>query len=254
MILISKDYYLIKRFPKKGLGVVAVKEIPADTVLGDYLGKIIKITEEDAYEKKFGNYIMFYNDRASIFPVDLKAVGVHLFNHSCSANCAIMPFQKHMLFVASRKIFPSEELTISYSIEPPSLTERFQYPCFCESPLCHGAMYISGKKSQRIYQFLRKKQGENFNKLEVPFGQTLKPLKKYPRLLVDSFGHDIFASLAEPPVFIPGKKLPETKTLRQRIKNTGRCLYFPETRYCLWAVVDGMLISAPEVFLKEFVI
>jgi len=252
MILLDKNFYSIKTIKQKGKGVFAKKEISGGAVVADYLGRLIRIKEEEEYEKQFGNYIMFYNDLASIVPQDIKTVGAHLFNHSCAPNCGILPFQKHILFVSLRKIFPGEEITISYEVEPPLPKENFQYPCFCQSPLCRGTMHVSKDKGERWYRSIRKKQGKNFNKIETPFGQTLKPLKKYPRSLNDFFGYDIFASLIRPPIIISDTKLPQTKILRKKIKNTGQCLYFPKIAYCLFGIVDNMLISAPLTYLKKF--
>jgi len=248
MILLDKNFYIIKTTKQKGRGVFAKKEIPNGTIVADYLGRLIKVEQENAYEKKFGNYIMFYNHRASIVPADIKAVGAHLFNHSCSANCAIMPLQKHMAFTALRKVFPNEELTVNYAIEPPSTKDKIHYPCFCESPLCHGTMHASKNRDEKWCRFVRKQQDKDFNKLEVKFGECLKPLKKYPKFLNDTFGYPVFASLIKPPIIMSDNKLPKIEILREKIKNTGQCLYFPKINYCLFGITESMLVSAPRTY------
>ena len=65
------DFWQIKKAREKGLGVFAKKEIKAGTVIGDYLGKLIKTAEYNLDNDKKGLYLMYYTDQASIYP-DLK--------------------------------------------------------------------------------------------------------------------------------------------------------------------------------------
>ncbi|MCX6789657.1 MAG: SET domain-containing protein-lysine N-methyltransferase [Candidatus Gribaldobacteria bacterium] len=245
MILLDKSFYTIKKEKQKGRGIFAKKEIPNGTIVADYLGRLIKIAEEEDYEKHFGHYIMFYNDKASIVPQDIKAVGAHLINHSCMPNCGVLLLQKHIVFVSLRKIFPGEELTIDYEVEQ-SPNENFQYPCFCKSLFCRGTMNVSQEKEEKWYRFARKRQKADFNELEVGFGQQMKPLKKYPKFMKDSFGYPVFASLIKEPITIYDSQLLSIKILREKIKNTGQCLYFPKINYCLYGIADNALISSPK--------
>jgi len=252
MILLDKSFYTVKKIKQRGRGVFAKKEIPGGAVAADYLGRLIKVEEEEDYERKFGHYTMFYNDRASIVPQDVKAVGAHLFNHSCMPTCGILLLQKHIIFITLRKIFPSEELTIDYEIEQ-SPQGNIPCPCFCQSLFCRGTMNVSLEKEEKWYRFSHKGPKKDFNALEVGFGQLLKPLKKYPPFLKDTFGYPVFASLLKPPAIMPDDKLPGAKDLLEKIKNTGRCLYFPKIGYCLFGISDGMLISAPKSYsLKKY--
>ena len=82
MFLISKDYWEVRETKEKGRGVFAKKGIAAGTVVGDYLGRVIKTAEYDLDRDKEGLYLMYLTDEASIYP-DLKKPGLHLFNHSC---------------------------------------------------------------------------------------------------------------------------------------------------------------------------
>jgi len=251
MILLDKSSYAIKTTKQKGRGVFSKKEIPSGALVADYLGRLIKVAEEEDYEKRFGHYVMFYNDRASIVPQDIKAVGSHLINHSCMPNCGVLLWQKHIIYISLRRIFPNEELTVDYEIEQ-SPKGNLPCPCFCQSLFCRGTMNISQEKEEKWYRFTHKEQKTNFNKLEVSFGQLLKPLKKYPKFLKDSFGYPVFASLIKEPIIITDSQLPPMKILREKIKNTGQCLYFPKINYCLFGVLDNLLISAPMSYLKKF--
>jgi len=252
MILLDKSFYTIKKEKQKGRGIFAKKEIPNGTIVADYLGRLIKVEEEEDYEKRFGHYVMFYNDRASIVPQNIKAVGAHLINHSCMPNCGVLLLQKHIIYVSLRKIFPGEELTIDYEIE--QLPKgNFQYPCFCKNLFCRGTMNVSQEKEEKWYRFSHKGSKVNFNSLEVAFGQALEPLKKYPKFMKDSFGYPVFASLIKEPIIVSDSRLPSIKVLREKIKNTGRCLYFPKIDYCLFGIADNTLISAPMSYLKKFI-
>lgn len=252
MILLDKSFYTIKKEKQKGRGVFAKKEIQRGAVVADYLGRLIKVAEEEDYEKHFGHYTMFYNDRASIVPQDIKAVGPHLINHSCMPNCGVLLWQKHIIYISLRKIFPNEELTVDYEIEQ-SPKGNMPCPCFCQGLFCRGTMNVSQEKEEKWYRYTHKGQETIFNKLEVGFGQPMKPLKKYPKLLKDSFGYPVFASLIKEPIVIPDSRLGKIKILREKIKNTGQCLYFPKIAYCLFGITDNVLISAPMGYLKKFI-
>ena len=108
MFLIPEDHWEVRCTKEKGKGIFAKKEIKAGTIIGDYLGKIIKTAEYDLDKDKKGLFLMYFTDRASIYP-DLKKPGIHLLNHSCSPNCWIYTFKGHTLFFALRKIEPGEE-------------------------------------------------------------------------------------------------------------------------------------------------
>ena len=55
MFLLSEDYLQIRKTKKKGFGVFAKKRIKAGTVIGDYLGKVIK-TESRRMISKWVNF------------------------------------------------------------------------------------------------------------------------------------------------------------------------------------------------------
>src|SRR5579871_5079449 len=117
MFLLSPDYWEIKKTKNKGKGVFAKKNIIAGTIIGDYLGKIIRKDDEEKYEDKYGFYAMYYHGRATIFP-EVKQPGIHLINHSCMPNCYMYTYQGHTLYFALRRIFAGEELTVSYLVSP----------------------------------------------------------------------------------------------------------------------------------------
>ncbi|MDO8452790.1 MAG: SET domain-containing protein-lysine N-methyltransferase [bacterium] len=177
MFLIDGDFWEVKDTKEKGRGVFAKKEIKAGTIIGDYIGKVIKTAEYDFSRDKGGLYLMYLNDRASIYP-DLTRPGMHLLNHSCEPNCFIKIYKGHTLFFAIRDIEPEEELTISYMLAP--VEEQYTHVCKCGSKSCTGTMHLSKEKYDEWQEF----QVQNKKKAGVvrfTFGKNLSRLNSYPR-------------------------------------------------------------------------
>ena len=59
------------------------------TLIGDYLGLLIPNEKEDEYETGRDLYLMYYDERVSIWP-DQTQPGVHIVNHSCEPNAGII--------------------------------------------------------------------------------------------------------------------------------------------------------------------
>ncbi|HET7099000.1 MAG TPA: SET domain-containing protein [Patescibacteria group bacterium] len=183
MFLIKKDFWQVKTTKNKGKGIFAKKTITSGTVIGDYLGKVIKISEYDLEKDKKGLYLMFLNDEAAIYP-DLKKPGIHLFNHSCEPNCWIYNYQGHTLFFTLRNIEVGEELTISYLLPPKSKNENpCTHICKCGSKICTGTMHLSEKNYQKWQKF----QDDQKKKTKVEkfiFGKNLPKLASYPKTVI----------------------------------------------------------------------
>lgn len=179
MFLINRSFWEIKQTKNKGLGVFAKKEVKKGTVIGDYLGKIIKTQDYDFGKDKDGLYLMYLTDEASIYP-DLRKNDIHLLNHSCEPNCWIYNYYGHILFFALRKINSGEELTISYLLNPKSKSHKdCTHICMCGSKNCIGTMHLSVKKF-RLWQKFQNKQKEEMKTSKFVIGKNLLSLKKYP--------------------------------------------------------------------------
>lgn len=175
MFLLPSDFWQVDQTKKKGRGVFARKEIAPGAVIGDYLGTIIHPDDDDDSK---GIYGMHAHDDFVIMP-DVSSIDIHCINHSCMPNCGIYPFKNHILYIAIRKIFPGEELTVSYVVSP-ELTGP-QYPCRCEMPLCRGSMVVSEEKAHTFWEvFVKEGMGEYFNKIDVPYGAIFPRLSSYP--------------------------------------------------------------------------
>jgi len=247
MFLLPKDSYQIKKTKKKGRGVFALKHIPAGTLIGDYIGRVVNDTEAQELEEKYGQgcYSFEYvGEDVSLFPVDLKEVGVHLINHSCAGNCSVSDHGGHNIFFALRHIFPGEEITFDYEFDPES-DGSVSY-CFCDSPFCRGTMYARfDKPSLRKKAKKSRKKKTKEPKYHVhKVGEILLPLAKYPKAIKDNHTkYNIFANLKVPSLVIPSKKLPPVKELREMMRLTGRRLKFSELNLTILAVVDDHLVA-----------
>lgn len=181
MFFIKKDYWQIKKTKEKGNGVFAKKMINAGTIIGDYLGKVIKTAEYDLDQDKNGLYLMYLTDQASIYP-NLKKPGIHLLNHSCEPNCWIYTYRGHTLFFAIRKIEPGEELTISYLLSPKSKCNPCSHICKCGSKFCTGTMHLSEDKYEKWQKF-QNKENKKSKMVKPIFGKNLPRLSYYPKTI-----------------------------------------------------------------------
>lgn len=186
MFLLAPGFWQIKKTKKCGLGVFAKKEIGAGTVIGDYLGKVIKTKEYDPASDKKGLFLMYFTDQACIYP-NLKKPGIHLLNHSCTPNCWIYIYRGHTLFFALRKIFPGEELTISYLLSPKDKTcNPCTHKCKCTSKFCTGTMHLTHVKYEKWQKFQNKQKRETKTSQYI-FGKNLPKLTSYPKIEI----HDL---------------------------------------------------------------
>ena len=175
MFLISKSFWEVRQTREKGKGIFAKKEIKMGTVIGDYLGKVIKTEEYDLREDEKGLYLMYLTDEASIYP-DLTKPGLHLLNHSCEPNCFIKTYKGHTLFFALRDIEVGEELTISYQLAPNKYCNPCPHVCRCGSKSCTGSMHLSKEEFEKK-DLSKKKAGV----VRFTFGKNLPRLNSYPK-------------------------------------------------------------------------
>lgn len=193
MFLITNDYWQIKKTKDIGLGVFAKKEIKSATIIGDYLGKVIKIAQYNFDDDKKGLFLMYFTDQATIYP-DLSKPGIHLLNHSCKPNCWIYTYRGHTLFFTLRKIKPKEELTISYLLNPKTKNcKPCTHICKCRSKHCTGTMHLSKEKYEKWQKF----QDEEKKKTRITkfiFGKNLPKLKSYPKINPNNPIYEIICS------------------------------------------------------------
>lgn len=241
-MLLPQDYWEIRNSEGKGRGIFAKKDIEAGVVIGDYLGKIIRPDQEEEYDSGEHFYVMYYHDRASVFP-DPKKPGIHLLNHSCAPNCWMYTYRGHTLYFALRHIFKGEELTISYQLSP---LDKYCNPCthlcHCSSVICFQTMHLSQERYKEWREFddyLTKKTERE----RVRFGKELQQLDVYPKNIPDDPIFTLFGAKDTYPVSVPYRSIPSKKAVRSLIRETGRTLAFPKINLKIHGVLDDLLIS-----------
>ncbi|RIA94988.1 hypothetical protein C1645_709057 [Glomus cerebriforme] len=153
----------IKRFPKKGWGVITKRKIPERMFVTYYYGEIIKSTEADRrgsqYDTKGLTYLFDLDYNAEdhdecAYTVDATYYGnfSRFFNHSCDPNLVVYPLINdnadirlhHIAFFTNREIQVGEELTFNYfgnfnsEIEGGLSKIKEKYICKCEATSCIG--------------------------------------------------------------------------------------------------------------------
>lgn len=242
MFLIPENSWEVRKTAQKGRGVFAKKDIPAGTIIGDYLGTVIHPKDEDQIDDEENFYLMYYHDTASIFP-DLTKPGIYLLNHACTPNTWMYTYRGHTLFFALRHIFPGEELTINYLLSPQDdLCSPCTHLCSCDSVICHQTMHLS-KKRYEFWSEFHNKEMQATKPERIRYGKELKGLEKYPKAPKDHPVYDLFGSQQEKPEKMDSTKLPPIKELRKIIKETGRTLLFPKLNLHILGVSDNQLVA-----------
>lgn len=242
MFILSEDYWEVKTTKDKNRGVFAKKIIPAGTVIADYLGVILPADQEN---KTGPTYTMTFNDAAIIVPKDPSEIGAHVINHSCISTCDSYPYKGHVLIFALRKIFPEEELTYQYLIDPPENVNEptLMHPCKCGSLICHGTMNTTSQiveKLEKSLSFLDDKESET---LPVPYGSELPKLTSYPKTIPDHPVYDLFGSTHKKPLESLETKLPTIYDIRNTIRTSGKRINFVNIGFTLEGIMDGLLVS-----------
>ena len=241
-MLLSNDLWQVKDAGKKGKGIFAKKDIEPGTIIGDYIGKVIKTAEEDIYEDKEHFYLMYYHDRASIYP-DLKKPGIHLLNHSCTPNCWMYTYKGHTLYFAIRRIFKGEELTVSYLLSPQDKDcNPCDHLCACKSSVCYGTMHLSDERYDKWIK-VHDAQEKKTKPGRITYGKELPKLSSYPKEIADHDVYNLFGSSQKPAKQLGDTVLPSKKQLRKLIRESGRILKFPKVNTTVYGIVDDLIIS-----------
>lgn len=238
MFTLPPEYWEARKTEEKGQGIFAKKDIPAGVVIGDYLGTLIRSSEEADYEEKHGFYTMYYHQKASIFP-NPKKPGVHTINHSCEPNTYMYTYQGRTLYFSLRKIFKGEELTVSYLISPlDEDCEPCTHFCYCDSELCSNSMHATNK----VYDAWREFDEAMMKNVKLPrvkYGSQLEKLSSYPTNIPDNAVYPLFGSTHKPAVVLSDTKIPSQKELRKKIRETGQKLHFKQLGITVNGIADN---------------
>jgi len=231
----------IKVTKRQGRGVFATRDIPAGTVIGDYLGMIVRTEDEGTEGEHF--YSMYYSDKATIEP-DPLVPGIHLLNHSCAANCGMYTLKRRCIYVALRKIHKGEELTIHYALPAPNEEDcdPCEHECHCGAPLCTGTMHLSDQYYQKWVKYVEK--GEVGPEIPASgYGKPLPPLEKYPATLPDAKIFNIYVNLKVSPQKCTQAQLPTMRELRKMLRESGRRIAFTKLKLVVEGIVYERIIG-----------
>lgn len=128
-------------------GLYAMEFIPADDVVIEYVGDIIRPKIADEREKKYndqgiGSSYLFRIDDDKVIDATTMGNLARFLNHHCDPNCyaKIIPFaqSKRIVIYSKRDIQAGEEVTYDYKfpIEP----EELKVKCLCGAAKCRGTL------------------------------------------------------------------------------------------------------------------
>jgi SET domain-containing protein len=116
-----------------GLGIFAVRAIPPETRLLEYVGKRLNRTE---YAGRHDHTYIFQIDEDHVVDGASSIWNpAAFFNHSCEPNCEACYIDGGIWIVTRRDIKPGEELTFNYGY---TLRNVRQNRCSCGAPGCVG--------------------------------------------------------------------------------------------------------------------
>jgi hypothetical protein len=101
---------------RTGLGLFAIKPIRRDVYIATYRGRRLSDKEAERYEERGAKYLFVVNSRCTIDGSSRRNVARYI-NHSCRPNAKAVGRNGGIVFVASRRIEPDEEITIDYGRE-----------------------------------------------------------------------------------------------------------------------------------------
>ncbi|WVQ75628.1 hypothetical protein IAR50_005257 [Cryptococcus sp. DSM 104548] len=139
---------------KKGFGLRAGKDIPANTLIYEYIGEVVK---ENTFRKRMQQYakegirhFYFMMLQKEEYIDATKKGGIGRFaNHSCNPNCEVQKWvvgrRLRMGIFSKRDVVKGEEITFNYNVD------RYGHDaqtCYCGEPNCVGT--IGGKTQTDI--------------------------------------------------------------------------------------------------------
>lgn len=179
MQLLPDTYWEIRETKHKGRGLFVKKDIPAGSIIGDYVGTVLRPQDALVDEENF--YLMYYHDYAVIAP-DLTKPGVHLLNHACVPNAWLYTYKGHTLAFALRQISKGEEITISYLLSPKdTFCKDCVHLCTCGNKQCSKTMHLS-KEKYKIWKELNEQWTKKTKKQRIIYGKELPLLSSYPKI------------------------------------------------------------------------
>lgn len=114
---------------KTGLGLFATLPIAKGDIIVEYTGERIPTRQAQELDRRRANKYLFEIDRRWTIDGSARANVARYVNHACRPNAEAELVRGRMLFVATRRILPGEEITIDYGEEHMQL--YFRGGCKC---------------------------------------------------------------------------------------------------------------------------
>ncbi|GAA5990320.1 hypothetical protein JCM10908_007315 [Rhodotorula pacifica] len=139
----------IVKTEKKGFGVRAGADIPAETFVYEYVGEVIGPAPFQRKMKEYANegikhFYFMALDKEVFIDATKKGGKGRFLNHSCNPNCYVAKWtvgrKMRMGIFTKRNIKKDEELTFNYNVDRYGHVAQ---ECYCGEPNCVG--YIGGK-------------------------------------------------------------------------------------------------------------
>ena len=145
----KSDFVEVRGSIIHGRGVYAVKSIPKEEYVIEYVGNRINKKESEKralaqmeVAEKTGAAAVYIFNLTKKWDLDgsVEWNPARLINHSCEPNCEAIQDRKRIYIQALRDIETDEEITFDYGFDVESYKD---HPCLCGSAKCVG--YIVGK-------------------------------------------------------------------------------------------------------------
>jgi uncharacterized protein len=177
----SPKYWVVRGSSIHHRGLFAMRDIPDDTAIIEYVGE--KITKAESTRrglaleekaKKTGCAAVYIFTLNKKYDIDGGYPGnpARLINHSCNPNCDAYIMQGRIWIYSTREIKKGEELTYNYGFE---LETWEDHPCRCNQPQCVG--YIVDKQYWPKLRRILKRRVERQEKI-VALEKKAKALKQ----------------------------------------------------------------------------
>jgi len=131
-----------------GLGVFALRDLPAGVLLLEYTGERISHAEGaaryDDEREAHTHTLLFTVDAHTVIDGGTGGLGRYL-NHSCAPTCESVVEDGRIFFESLQPIRAGEELTYDYRLRRPRPLPRDwrrRYACRCAAPRCRRTMLV----------------------------------------------------------------------------------------------------------------
>ena len=161
--LYMSRFFKQRRSPIHGNGVFAISDIPAQTELIEYRGRLLTHAQADRrYDgtSSTGHTFLFTLNDSYVIDANVDGNVARWINHGCAPNCRAVveenpdgkPRLDRVLIETLRDIRAGEELTYDYGITlGERLTPRLKqiWACHCGDPACIGTMLKPKRKPSK---------------------------------------------------------------------------------------------------------